>query len=304
MNSNYGYDLALYANKPEKVHRLLAQFLNNNHLGLLLGAGVSLSMGLPCWYDLVQAVTDKALPGRFDSTANYTNSDLKEIIDDVKSALPQKKDYLPLVSDRLYDGVQLDFDLEGKELLIAISGLMVGKTRGNVNHVITYNFDSVLEWYLGLLGLRVDTFTKREFLKKNADVTVAHLHGYLPFVPAHGKPSKEIIFSDEEFIDRQMSKDYWKEYYYEFIRQHTFLSVGLSAESIYKDVCPYLRQMDVWYDTEKVSRLLPYGVAFLTPGAGTDKYMPKLLEQGIIPCVFDRSAMPKAILGILQQAIA
>jgi hypothetical protein len=303
MNSNYGFDLESKANKPAEITRLLSQFLNNGHLALLLGGGVSVALGFPGWNELVTSISDEIIPGHMDAGKKYSGIELKEAIQAVKTKINNPTKYLEIVKKHLYNGVELDFSIAKKELLIALSSLIVGRNRGNVHNIITYNFDSVLEWYLGLMGLKVDTFTKKEFISKSADVIIAHIHGYLPYSPNFGKNSAEITFSNEEFQDRMLGKDYWKEYYYEYFRRHTFLSVGMSADSLYNDVCPYLRQMDKWYRDEDVVRRLPYGVAILTPGADTDNKIPLLIDAGIIPCVFEVTEIPNAIFSIIQNAL-
>jgi hypothetical protein len=304
MNSNYGFDLESKANKPAEVARLLAQFLNNGHLSLLLGSGVSVALNFPNWTKLVTGISSEILPGRMVSSNSYTGTELKQIIQEVKDEINNVPQYLNLVKKHLYSGVTFDFDLAKKELLIALSALIIGKNRGNVHDIITYNFDSVLEWYLGLMGLKVETFTKKQFMSKNADVVIAHIHGYLPHSSDLGKGSTDILFSNEEFQDRMLGRDYWKEYFYEYFRRHTFLAVGMSADSIYNDVCPYLRQMDDWYKEQNVVRRLPYGVAMLTPGSDTEKKIPMLIKSGIIPCIYDHKDMPNAIFEIVQIALA
>ncbi|KQM70356.1 hypothetical protein ASE74_23535 [Pedobacter sp. Leaf216] len=301
--NNFGFELEELLNDQAKTVGHLGSYLNSGHLGLLLGSGVSAALKLPTWDKLVFAIHDEVFPGIRDSVKFYSNAELKELIDDVKDKLAHS-DYLEKIKKFLYDEVDFDFSMAKKELLIAISSLIVGKHRGNVRNIITYNFDSVLEWYLNLLGLQVDVFTKAQFLTKSADVIIAHIHGYLPF-DGHGKNSKEIIFASEEFTNRMLSNDYWKEYFYEFFRRHTFLALGMSAESLVKDVCPYLAQMDIWYKHNELTRGMPYGVAFVSSGAKTEKHITKLLASGIIPILLDKHEdLPVAIFEIVQSALS
>ncbi|MXV16500.1 SIR2 family protein [Hufsiella ginkgonis] len=304
MNPNFGFDLELYTPEGSDVSGLLAQFLNDGHLALLLGGGVSVDLKFPGWSKLLFLICDKHLKGRMEIGKTYSGHELKDIAQDVKNEITkQGLDYLAEVKEALYDGVTFDFEFAKKDLLIALSALITGRHRGNVRNIITYNFDSALEWYLELMGLKVDTFVKRQFMTKNADVVIAHIHGYLPHDSKFGKNSKEITFSNEEFQDRMLGKDYWKEYFFEYFRRHTFLAVGLSADSLYNDVCPYLRVMNKWYKDEGVTRSLPYGIAFLTPGPETDRRIPALLEAGIIPRIYKPSEIPQAIFSILQSAL-
>src|ERR1700733_5479636 len=103
MNSNYGFDLESMVNKPSDISRLLAQFLNNGHLSLLLGGGVSIALKFPGWSQLVKNICDEWLPGHMDHTKSYTGTELKEIAQEVKRKINNTNLYLETVKKYLYD---------------------------------------------------------------------------------------------------------------------------------------------------------------------------------------------------------
>lgn len=168
---------------------------------------------------------------------------------------------------------------------------------------MTYNFDSVLEWYLGINGLNTRVTTFEELIFSSPDVDVLHIHGYLPYSDEYGNASKELIFSKTDFEDRQVGDSYWKKMMYEFFRRNVFLTVGVSPGSLVDDICPYLRELTRWYGTEKIDREHAYGVALLTPGKESEHALDNLVEHGIIPVILKIDDIPAAVFSIAQQAL-
>ncbi len=301
MASRYGFILDELQDDPSECQNYLSKYLNKGYLGLLLGAGASKALNLPSWSELVVSLAKEHITGFVDK-GSYSNSELKQLTQKIKRNISPKQAYLDSVKNHLYKGVSFDFHTANKELLIALGSLIVGKYRGNVENIITYNFDSVLEWYLSTNGLKVDVISKSDLLFNRADVHVTHIHGYLPHDDNHERET-DLIFAEEEFVDRMMEENnYWKDHLYEYFRKHVFLSVGLSASSLVNDVRPYLRNLDKWYDQEKVNRGMPYGIAFISTDSDPEDQR-ILLEQGIITCRLEHDQVPATIFGIAQRAI-
>lgn len=301
MINDYGYDINIYNNSIDQTYNLLSKFLNGGHLGLFLGAGASKAIRLPDWNEFVISICTKEL-SPFDSTKSYTNADLKELISRVKDKYDEDEDeYLKIVKTHLYNKVKFNFKLAKKDLLIALSSLMVGSQRGTIKNVVSLNFDSVLEWYLSILGLSVNVITKTQLLQTAADVNITHIHGFLPYDASYGE-NTTIIFSSQDFENRLVSDyDYWKDYYIEFFRRHIFLSIGVSAASLLQDVRPYLHNLDEWYHHQGIKRLQPYGIAFLSKDTD-DAQRDKLAKMGIISHRFKHTGVPEAVFKVVQKA--
>lgn len=298
--SNYGLPLETFCNKEDLCVELLANHLNNGALSLMLGAGASAGLGLPGWYKLVTECALAIIPG-YVLKSEYTNEELKRLMDEVKKIA--KSDYIEVIRQQLYQDVEFDFSLAKKDLLIALTSLMIGKSRGNVKQVITYNFDDVLEWYLKINGLQVNVTTFESLLFSSPDVDVIHLHGFVPKTDDYGNISTDIVFTKKEFEDRQVGKSYWKEMMYDFFRKNVFLTVGLSPTSLRDDICPYLRYLNTWYKSENIKRGHPYGIAFITPGKESLDSLNDLMEDGIIPCIIEKDKFPYAIFNIAKAAL-
>ena len=166
---DYGFPLEDYANEKGECVNLAASYLNNGVLSLLLGAGTSRGFGLPNWKDLVVNCHSTLFLGT-NYKNEYENHELKKLADAIKSKAGSN--YIDLVKEKLYEGVKFDFTLAKKDLLIALTSLIVGRSRGNVRNIITYNFDSVLEWYLSINGLSVNVTTADKLLYSSVDVDI------------------------------------------------------------------------------------------------------------------------------------
>jgi hypothetical protein len=305
MKNDFGFPLEDVANDIPQCTALLSSYLNSGYLGLLLGAGVSKDFKLPGWeklvLDLCKAENPSSIPPK---KKQFSTDDLKKLTQQAKDKINDPLRYWETVKEHLYKSVDFDFKLASKDLLIAISSLLVGKKRGNVSNIITYNFDSVLEWYLDIIGLDVNTITKDQLLFRASDVNITHIHGYLPHDLKYGKDSDFLIFSKEEFLDRLLSgTDYWKDHFFEFFRRQIFLTIGMSPSSLEDDVFPYLRQMDIWYEQQKFYRMMPYGIALLTPGVASTDIIDSCIKHGVIPCIVDIPKIPTTIFEICQNAL-
>lgn len=298
--SNYKFPLEDYCNKQSACVSLLSNYLNQGSFSLMLGAGASAGFGLPNWEKLVIDCATDGNPN-FVRQEEYSNIELKKIIDEVKKN--HTHDYIELIKRKLYNGVEFDFSFAKKDLLIAITSLIIGKARGNVRNMITYNFDSVLEWYLNINGIKTNVTSVDNILLNNADLNIIHLHGFIPHSEQYGKTSTDVIFSKKEFEQRQIGKSYWKDLMNEFFRRNIFLTVGLSPTTLLDDICPYLIALNKWYDQENIKRNNPFGIAFLTPGNQSENCFQDLLDAGIIPCIIEIENIPNAIFSIAQGAL-
>lgn len=302
--NNFGSALEDYVSKPDKCTLKLSAHLNDGSLSLMLGAGASKGFGLPNWKDLVISCVLNDNP-KYKIKKNYTNNELKVLMDNVKKS--RSSTYITLIKDNLYQGVNFDFSTANKDLLIAITSLIIGRSRGNVSKIFTYNFDNVLEWFLQINGIKSKVITFENLLISRADVDIIHYHGYIPFTEGYGDASTEVVFSKKEYEDRQIGSSYWKEIMYEFFRQNVFLTIGLSPNSLLDDICPYLRELNNWYASQSISRNNPYGVAFIVPEKESKNFIKdcisELVEVGIIPCIMEIPQIAPAIFNIAQKSL-
>ena len=285
----------------EKCTNLLSNYLNKGKVGLYLGSGVSAALGLPNWTKLVRGcITD--LPAAAVTIDDSKEFDPKYYSGKFKKACDSSEAYLECVRANLYKGVGFDFAGIRKEMLIALTSLMVGKVRGNVRDIITLNYDDVIELYLQINGLRVSQVDKKPLDSFPSDVSILHLHGFLPYHTDVWERSDSIILTEEEFEKRERGSDYVKNVIDEFYKSHIFLGVGLHPNTVTKDIAPYAQVLlSDWYEKEKIDRGYPFGFVFLTDYS--EEQAQKMLDSGIVPCLIsDTDKIPPAIFSIAQKA--
>lgn len=316
--NKFKYDLEDYLEEKD-AKAILSRYLNSGVLSLCLGSGASYDMSLPMWNELVYKIYSKiglsnlkirdtlrkkVNDDKENKFKNLSNEDLKKITESIKKSIGNQSKYFELVKKELYDDVNFDFSLAKKETLIALSSLIIGKYRGTVKNIMTYNFDSVIEWYLGINGLKCNNITPYEILSDNSDVNIIHIHGFLPQVELEDKydNSNFLVFSKKEFEDRNLDpQDLWKEIMELFFRQNIFLSVGLSAESIINDICPHLRNiLKNKYESKSMNRHDPFGFSIIPEFDEEQKE--DLIEHGIVPVKISISEIPSFLFSIVQYA--
>nr|WP_321406240.1 SIR2 family protein [uncultured Carboxylicivirga sp.] len=288
---------------PTEARDILSKTLKSGQLGLLLGAGVSFDLGIPGWETIAKRCYDKSnISDKIDIPLNPNTQILGDIMDDVKDCFTNEDEYLELVSNCLYDGIELDFETAKKTLLIAISSLIVGKSRGSVNKIINLNFDSFLEWYLMVQGLNVLCTSREAEVRGDSDVEIIHPHGFLPHPNMKGfSNSKKIVFTLREIKNREMAlMDYWKMRLYDFFRSKIFLSIGVSPLSLYEYIRNYLSDLDNKYS--ECERNMPYGFSVIPTGEIDSYQKSKLLKSGIVVVEVNIENIPQFIFNIAQSA--
>jgi hypothetical protein len=146
----------------------------------------------------------------------------------------QNRDVRQLIGAVLYKSAAIDsVSLMGNPRLGSLGAMLMGSRRGTVTNVVTFNFDSVLEEYLSLHGYVSRVVTELPAITGNEDVTVYHIHGYIPSPNASGAhPSREVIFSKDSMNARVGEQNgSWPTLLRTFARSKVLLMLGMSAAS-------------------------------------------------------------------------
>jgi hypothetical protein len=157
-------------------------------LVLVLGAGVSLEFGIPSWGLLLQNLMVHTI-----KEENNVSNVLSKLFNDIFTPNPliagrYLQDYFEnndssfesMVRDVLYSTIDKDKD---SELLSEIVKICVAPGKSpNLDSIITYNFDDILEYklektemeipYKSVFGIGIEI--------KNGELPIYHVHGYLP----------------------------------------------------------------------------------------------------------------------------
>jgi hypothetical protein len=168
-------------------------------------------------------------------TDSSTADELQGAADDVRRKFYRQdgSGFAKLVKDSLYDGAKLSPGLMRTDLLIAIGAMLAGSRRGNVSRVLTFNFDSTLEWYLSLYGLvpRV-VLDPTDHLEGAEDVRIYHPHGFLAHPDLRLRDSDFVLLGLKS-INKRLGTvgDPWFELTRHTLQTGTAVFVGLSFRS-------------------------------------------------------------------------
>jgi hypothetical protein len=298
MAVNWGPVRGYIANQGDAL-AAAADCLVEGHLALLLGAGVSRSLGFPVWFELVKQCLDRSgfAVEAAGVTADTDGETLRNLAQKVESAAPSKREYFELVSKCLYDNCPTDrYAVIRQELLIALGALLMGSRRGSVKEVITFNFDDVVEWYLDVNGFTTNVVTGLPYLQSSADVAVFHPHGFLPRIDRYaGQFSKDLVFSQFSYAARVGANwDPWTALTRHMFATRIFLAVGLSTKD------PQLEAL-LYNATENLKGARPTG--FWICKANDSDAISWVTHYNVVPiCVEDWGDIPKVVFGICQRA--
>lgn len=296
----------------------LAQYLRDGCLILALGSGISQGIGLPNWFTLVERCLreTKRLKGTIelpDTPPSRENVVLCRLMDKVekefgKVDMGRNLDYRSMVRSCLYDGVTSgevtpdpgeynNANMLHHDLLIALGALLMGSKRGSVKEVFNFNFDDVLDWYLGLHGFDTHIVTRLPELQSAADVTIYHLHGYLPLSLPANQSSDFLIFGQKSYEARQGSHwDIWLDFFRSAMRRGIMLFIGLSGDD--QLLGPSLENVKTTISDERFTGFWMFG-----PGADP-LVIDSISESNIVPlCFSDFNQYPDFLLSICREAL-
>lgn len=227
----------IYEEEPDVLKADLAGGLIAGELIMMLGAGISKEFNLPTWAELVKNCCMEAMALNRNGSADIqcdsiTDSSATSALLDqmllVRKACGEASVFHRLVSRHLYSKWAGTFDLvNSPRTMRALAVLMMGSRRGRINLAINYNFDSLLEWYLAQHGYVVGVVEDLPKTIPEADVTIYHPHGYLPFNSKYGHGSSNVVFDSQMMAQ---PSDRWKDFYRHILSTKLFIAVGLSGE--------------------------------------------------------------------------
>lgn len=282
----------------------LSKLLYDGKLALALGAGVSKFLDFPLWWELVHGICVEH-NGESSVNKDTTTDELKDAIDEIERDIKDSEKFKNLVKKILYkNGDYLnDRTVIQNELLISLGALMMGSRRGAVNNVITYNYDDVLEWYLGLHGFNVRVIYDPRTMTTNSDVTIYHPNGFIP-LQDNKRGSRKLIFSETSFIyrERKVTVDdtLWENILDRLFIEKIFIFIGLSG----RDPTINPRLLDIYEN--QLNRKRPVGYWFFIREDGMEtQEINKNLKYGIVPIVVkNEDEIPRYLLNVCQNAIA
>ena len=276
--------------------KYLAEQLTGGRLALVLGAGVSSYFGLPKWDDLLERLYARR------GITRDPNLDLKRQAQFFKNEFfkNDKKGFIATVREELYHGISIDFEsMRRYPTLGAIGSLVMSSKRGSASDVITFNWDDLLEIYLGYHGFVTSSIIQDRFWAENSDVRVLHPHGFLPYDPAT-LGTDDIIFDQTSYTSVIGDETQpWRQHMLTILMTHTCLFIGLSGTDDNLDNLLYRAQKSHAYSTDNTAC---WGLTFKTAG---EQHLCSFWEERGIFCqeISDyNSDLPDFLFKICQEA--
>ena len=266
----------------ERIKNYLADCLHDGKITLFLGAGVSFAFGLPGWKDLVNRILNKAKLNKLPDDCN--TDQIYQGIEDAVCIIGEQA-VRNEVKIALYQTVNLDeLNIFQNKLLLTMLSLLLGKRRGNIRQVVTYNYDSMLEWFLVKFGLDVKCIYILPEIEGNEDVRIYHPHGFRPHpTMSEWADSDEILFRKKDAYSRIESTNLWKYKSKDLLNSSIALFIGLSPNSL-KDfaIAPLINECSKIRDEN-----IPIGFWFMSKKEMSNNIKCDFKEMAIIPILVD-----------------
>ncbi len=215
-------------NARQQLIDYLAYQLVHGRLALVLGAGISVPFGLPDWERLIKQLFDNKSVSPPSGPPEWQVEYFR-----VKYYKADSRGFVDAIHKVLYDHVKADFStLRGNGTLTAIGSLVMASRRGSASDVITFNFDNLLEMFLGYHGfVTASIFTKSHWAQA-VDVTIYHPHGLIPFDPNQERSDGGDVIFDQSSYSSVVGKadDPWRQTVLTILRRRTCLFIGLSGK--------------------------------------------------------------------------
>jgi hypothetical protein len=214
-------------NDASTLQQICADQLRRGRLALVLGAGVSVGFGLPSWKSLIKRTFKIAKRSR---RKDWSNEDAAEDLL-ANGASGDRVKLATMVRKALYEGYTFTTEeLATNELLVALGALTMASGRGSVTRVVSFNYDDLLEAYLGHFGFVVRSVEKMPSWQSKADVTVYHPHGILTNDLSR-KVERGVVITQKDFDEIVgNAADAWHNVILDIFRSNTCLFIGLSGE--------------------------------------------------------------------------
>ncbi|HUN17686.1 MAG TPA: SIR2 family protein [Saprospiraceae bacterium] len=279
----------------------LADHLINGTLVLFLGAGASKGFGLPNWFELINKFRGKVglCAINNSTTPEIMQNAMDEAIDIIKNDESKK---IKIVKEILYPSTnELSVKLAySSHLLISISSLLIGRKRGHIKRVVTFNYDSMLEWFLSLFGFQVNSINELPALEGSEDVRIYHPHGFVPHPSLDFRESDFLILGLKDANNRIGARnDPWVEKLRQIMETGVCLFVGLSGNSLSdRVIAPILSTTGDFFKDER-----PLGI-WIYKDKLTDDKQKEYFRNNIIPIeMLEDSEISEFLLKISQNAL-
>jgi hypothetical protein len=273
----------------------LADQLLHGRLALVLGAGASMGFGLPNWDILTERIFEDLHVARDVNMDNEMSAELLL----AKHFNKDKMKFANAVRKALYREFNTtSSSMLKNEFLIAIGSLTMASTRGSIKKVISFNYDDLLETYLGFHGFSFRSIPTVPMWEGNEDISVFHPHGLLP-IDSRKEIPRSIVYTLKDY-DEITGKDAdgFRSILLNMFQSNTCLFIGLSGQD--RNLTSILSEVEKRHISKKTEHIF-WGIRF--SDNIDDPYKIIWNERGIFQCTLsDYKDLPSWLLDICQIA--
>ena len=257
--------------------------LKSERFTLFLGAGVSISAGVPSWKDLLQSFykrkslfipdnSNYTIIGRYIADTYCKNVDDKYELDNESLAKDLK---------------EILYEKKKESKLIPVIADIARKT--NCESVITYNYDDLIEQKL---GSKYQSITEKTRYTEKDVIPIYHVHG---FVPQQKEPSP-IILGEREYHNIYNDPFNWGNIeQLHALTRNTCFFIGLSMED------PNLRRLIDFANKDAAEKLVHY-VFLLKEKKDQHESAVNEMESLRLNCIVfdDKDKLPELLKSLIE----
>lgn len=229
--------------KAARIRRLKEQYQREN-VTLLLGAGVSISAGLPRWTTLIHQMLTTMICNKLNEEQPLSDAErtaISQLAENNQESTPltqvryissgmEPEEFRRVVRENLYRKLG---DYKADRLLNAIAVLSKPvRNHKGLKSIITYNFDDLLEHKLSDREIGYHIISDEKDIPDPNVLNIYHVHGYLPQEDGPAPDSDAaLVFSEEEYHELYRNVYSWSNLtQLNAFRETTCLFVGSSLE--------------------------------------------------------------------------
>lgn len=196
----------LNSSRPEEVNRsapsfllwLLKLHLNNLDVDLVMGAGINCDYGAKDWKSLINALNVEFCKGDDKALSEIKHYVGRELFVSCKFLNTAGFDIGRSLNRELYEFKEAKSFSDPDSTLYHCVDFLAAHPGVSV---ITYNYDTNLEYLLKKRGLRyVTVYDDSSYVSRDAEVEIYHVHGILPYDKyEESKYTDSLIFNESEY---------------------------------------------------------------------------------------------------------
>lgn len=177
---------------------LVRLYTSKLHVDLVMGAGINLDYGAPSWFALLEALNNDYYQGDYKYSNEIQHYVGKELFTSSMILKTSGFNTYKSLNHELYEFEEAKSFDDPDSTLYSCGQYIINHPHTSV---ITYNYDTNLEYLLRKQGVRYTVvYDDNSFVDKETVVDIYHVHGLLPYDKYNEtKYTDSLIFNESEY---------------------------------------------------------------------------------------------------------